>query len=410
MFPQAARAPAVRTYNVPMIYLDNNATTAIDDHVRAAMLPYLAERYGNPSSVHRFGQEARQAVERARFQVAGLLGCDPKEVLFTSGGTEADNAALHGVLAEAAKAAGNRRILTSAVEHSAVREPLAWLARNGWQVTEIDVDSSGLLDLNQLEEELKRGGVALVTVMWANNETGVVLNVAAVGELAHRHGAVFHCDGVQAAGKIPVDLRTVPIDLLSLSAHKFHGPKGVGALYLRRGVRWSPFVRGGPQERERRGGTENVTGIVGMGTAAELAAAEFTPAGSAAAPAAPSTETRIAALRDHLEHGLLQRIPECFVNGDPAHRVPNTTNIGFAGLEAEAILLLLSEQDLCASAGAACASGSLEPSHVLRAMKLPERIAHGAVRFSLSRYTTEEEIAQALEILPGIIARLRTLL
>ena len=381
-----------------MIYLDNNATTTVDPAVRDAMLPLLSERYGNPSSMHRFGQEARQAVERARFQVAALLGCDAKELLFTSGGTESDNAAIHGLLA---LRAGRKTIITSTVEHSAVQEPTRALAKAGYRLVEIPVDGRGALDMVALETALADPDAALASIMWANNETGVLFDPAAIGALCKQHGVPLHVDGVQAVGKVAMELRQLPIDALSVSAHKFHGPKGVGALYLRRGVRWQPWQRGGPQERDRRGGTENVAGIVGMGMAAELAAKSLAEGRDTA---------RIAVLRDRLERKILERIPDSHLNGDPQHRVANTTNIGFAGLEAEAILLLLSERDICASAGAACSSGSLEPSHVLRAMHLPERIAHGAIRFSLSRQTTEADIDGALAVLPEVIAKLRATL
>jgi cysteine desulfurase len=382
-----------------MIYLDNNATTAVDPAVREAMLPYLTEWYGNPSSMHRFGQESRQAIERARHQVAGLLGCDARELVFTSGGTESDNAAIHGLLAMRAP---RKTIITSSVEHSAVREPLHALAKAGYKVVEIAVDGAGRLDGESLALALAAaeadGGAALVSIMWANNETGVCFDMAAIGELCRVRGVPFHVDGVQVVGKMGIELRELPIDLLSFSAHKFHGPKGVGGLYVRRGVRWQPWVRGGPQERDRRGGTENVAGIVGMGVAAELAQRRL---------AEGKEWPRVAKLRDEFEARMVKAVPECHVNGDVAHRLPNTSNIGFAGLEAEAILLLLSEQDICASAGAACSSGSLEPSHVLRAMHLPDRIAHGAVRFSLSVRTTQAEIDQTVAMVPRVIERLR---
>jgi cysteine desulfurase len=382
-----------------MIYLDNNATTAVDPAVREAMLPYLTEWYGNPSSTHRFGQESRQAIERARHQVAGLLGCDARELIFTSGGTESDNAAIHGLLAMRSP---RKTIITSSVEHSAVREPMLALAKAGYKVVEVAVDAKGQLDMEGVERALadgkSEGGAALVSIMWANNETGVCFDVRAIGEMCRAHGVPFHVDAVQAVGKIPMELRTLPIDLLSFSAHKFHGAKGVGGLYVRRGARWQPWVRGGPQERDRRGGTENVAGIVGMGVAAELAQRRL---------AEGKEWARVATLRDEFEARILERVADSYVNGDVAHRLPNTANIGFAGLEAEAILLLLSEQDICASAGAACSSGSLEPSHVLRAMHLPERIAHGAVRFSLSVRTTQDEIDQTVAIVPRVIERLR---
>ena len=377
----------------------------VDPAVREAMLPFLGERYGNPSSTHRFGQEARQAVEEARVRVAGLLACDGKELIFTSGGTESDNAAIGGLLAARAP---RKLAITSSVEHSAVREPLAVLAKGGIEVVQIGVEKDGALKIEALEEVLARRGaeVALVTIMWANNETGVIFDVRRIGELCRKHGVPLHVDGVQAAGKLEMNLREMPVDLVSVSGHKFHGPKGVGGLYVRRGVRWQPWVRGGPQERDRRGGTENVAGIVGMGVAAELARRGLLDGAS----------TRIGGLRDRLEKGLLDEIEDAHViggrGGASAHvpRVVNTTNIGFAGLEAEAILLLLSERDTCASAGAACSSGSLEPSPVLKAMGIEDRIGHGAVRFSLSRFTTEAEIDETLKMLPGVIERLRATL
>ena len=383
-----------------MIYLDNNATTMVDPQVRAAMLPYLAERYGNPSSTHRFGQESRQAVEEARVRVAALLGCDAREVVFTSGGTESDNAAIMGLLAARAP---RKVIVISSVEHSAVREPVAGLAKLGFEVEQIGVRADGALALDQLEDLLgRRGGeVALASIMWANNETGVIFDLPAAAELCRQHGVPLHVDGVQAVGKIPVRVRETGMDLMSLSAHKFHGPKGTGALYVRRGTRWQPWVRGGPQERDRRGGTENVAGIIGLGAAAELAGLAL---------ADGQTPRRIAALRDRLQREILARIPEAHAIGGQAPRVPNTANIGFAGLEAEAILLLLSEREICASAGAACSSGSLEPSPVLRAMGVDDRIGHGAVRWSLSRFTTEAEIDTVLEVLPGLITHLRATL
>ena len=383
-----------------MIYVDNNATTMVDPQVRAAMLPYLGERYGNPSSTHRFGQESRQAVEEARVRVAGLIACDAREVVFTSGGTESDNAAIMGLLAARAP---RKVIVISSVEHSAVREPAAGLTKLGFEVERIGVGADGALVLDHMEAMLGRraGDTALASIMWANNETGVIFDVRAVAELCHRYDVPLHVDGVQAVGKIPVRVREAGMDLMSLSAHKFHGPKGVGALYVRRGALWQPWIRGGPQERDRRGGTENVAGIVGLGAAAELAGQALEDG---------HTLVRIAALRDRLQRGVLERIPDAHVIGGQAPRVPNTTNIGFAGLEAEAILLLLSEREICASAGAACASGSLEPSPVLRAMGVDDRIGHGAVRWSLSRFTTESEIDTVLKILPGIITHLRATL
>ncbi len=382
-----------------MIYLDNNATTRLHPEALAAMLPWLEDQYANPSSMHQFGQNARQAVEGARYQVATLAGCQASEVIFTSGGTEADNAAIMGVVASAA--VDRQTIITSAVEHSAVRETLAGLAKRGWRIVEIPVDISGHLNLTVLEAALRDYKAALLTIMWANNETGVLFDVTTIGTLARAHGVLFHTDAVQTMGKMPVSFARMPIDLLSMSGHKFHGPKGVGALVVRRGVRWQPLIRGGPQERDRRGGTENVAGIVGMGHAAAIAAGRV---------ATPEHVRMVGQMRDKLETGILNSIPESHVNGDSAHRLANTTNIGFDGLEAEAILILLSQMDICASAGAACSSGSLEPSHVLRAMHIPERTAHGSIRFSLSDFTTPEEIQITLEVLPDLINRLRKVL
>jgi cysteine desulfurase len=376
------------------VYLDNNATTRPDPEVVAAMLPFLNEWYGNPSSVHRFGQRSRHAVEQARSQVATLIGCSESQLLLTGGGTESINTALRGLLAARAP---RRRIVISTVEHSATRELCTVLAHEGCQVVEVGVDHGGALDLDRLRE-LVTDETALVSLMWANNETGVLFPVAEIAATCKSARVPFHCDGTQAVGKIPVDVTALGIDAMSLAAHKFHGPKGVGALFIRRGLRLRPLIVGGPQERGRRGGTENVPGIVGMGKAAELAAA-----------ALPQMQ-RVASQRDRLEREILAQIDETAVNGRTDQRLPNTTNIGFARLEAEAILLLLSERGICASAGAACSSGSLEPSHVLRAMKIDEKFAHGAVRFSLSRFTTDEEIDRAIEVLPAVISRLRAVL
>ncbi|WP_428938825.1 cysteine desulfurase NifS [Fontivita pretiosa] len=377
-----------------LVYLDNNATTRPAPEVVQAMLPYLTDFWGNPSSIHRFGQLARRGIDQARGQLAELLNVSESELFFTCGGTESINTAIRGLLATRAP---RKRIVISAVEHSATRELCHQLAREGCQITEISVDRTGALDLDQLRRSLD-DDTALVSIMWANNETGVLFPVQRIAEICRAARVPFHCDAVQAVGKIPTDFRAVGMDLASVAAHKFHGPKGVGALYVRRGTRLCAWCVGGPQERGRRGGTENVPGIVGMGMAAQLAR-----------EALPQMR-RVAELRDMLERRILQAIPDTHVNGRTDQRLPNTTNIGFARLEAEAILLLLSEQGICASAGAACSSGSLEPSHVLRAMKIDEKIAHGAVRFSLSRYTTEAEIERTLAVLPGVITRLRAVL
>jgi cysteine desulfurase len=379
---------------VDVVYLDNNATTRPAPEVVQAMLVHLTERYGNPSSVHRFGQLARQGIDEARAQVANLIRCADSELTFTGGGTEAINTVVRGLLAARAP---RKRVVTSTVEHSATRELCQQLAREGAEIVEIPVDQGGLLDLEQLRQSVTEE-TALVSLLWANNETGVLFPVREVAEVCKARRVPFHCDGTQAVGKLPVDVKALGVDAMSFAAHKFHGPKGVGAFYARRGLRVRPLLIGGPQETGRRGGTENVPGIVGMGKAAELAVA-----------ALPQME-RVAQLRDRLERGILERIEGAAVNGSTAQRLPNTTNIGFPRLEAEAILLLLSEQGVCASAGAACSSGSLEPSHVLKAMQVDERLAHGAIRFSLSRYTTEAEVDRALEVLPGMIRLLQAVL
>jgi len=377
-----------------LVYLDNNATTQPAPDVVEAMLPYLTTWYGNPSSVHRFGQRSRQAIDEARGKIASLIGCAETELLFTGGGTESINTAIRGMLAARSP---RRRIVISSVEHSATRELCAQLGREGTQLVEAPVDVSGALDLEALQTAIT-DDTSLVSIMWANNETGVLFPVERIAEICRARHVPFHCDGTQAVGKIPMNVAALGIDAMSFASHKFHGPKGAGALFTRRGLRVRPLLIGGPQERGRRGGTENVPGIVGMGKAAELAAA------------GPTEMPRVAALRDRLESQILSRISSASVNGRTDCRLPNTSNIGFAQLEAEAILLLLSEQGICASAGAACSSGSLEPSHVLKAMHIDEKIAHGAVRFSLSRYTTEAEVERALEVIPKIISRLRAVL
>jgi cysteine desulfurase len=377
-----------------LVYLDNNATTKPAPEVVAAMMPYLTQWYGNPSSVHRFGQRARQGIDEARAQVASLLGCAESELLFTGGGTEAVNTAVRGLLAARAP---RKRIVTTTVEHSATRELCQQLAKERAEVVEVGVNQRGVLDLDALRAAVT-DETALVTTMWANNETGVLFPMREIAAIAKAARVPFHCDGTQAVGKLPVNVAELGIDAMSFASHKFHGPKGAGGLFVRRGLRFRPLLIGGPQERGRRGGTENVPGLIGMGKAAELAREAL------------SQMLRVAAMRDRLEREILARVDAAQVNGDVESRLPNTTNIGFARLEAEAILLLLSEQGVCASAGAACSSGSLEPSHVLRAMKIDERVAHGAIRFSLSRYTTDAEIDRALDVLPPIIERLRAVL
>jgi len=378
-----------------VVYLDNNATTRPAPQVVDAMLPYLSEWYGNPSSVHRFGQRARQAIDEARAQIAGLVGCSDAELLFTSGGTESINTAVRGLLAARSP---RRRIVTSTVEHSATRELCQQLEKDGLaEVVEVPVDTLGNLDMDVLQHSVD-AQTALVTLMHANNETGVLFPVTDIAELCRAVRVPFHCDATQTVGKLPVDTAELGLDAMSFASHTFHGPKGAGALFLRRGLRIKPSLIGGPQERGRRGGTENVPAIVGMGMAADVARQTLTDM------------PRVARLRDQLESDILRRIPGSAVNGNPHSRLPNTTNIGFLRLQAEAILLLLSERGVCASAGAACSSGSLEPSHVLRAMHIDEKLAHGAIRFSLSRYTLDAEIDHALRVLPGVIERLNSVL
>lgn len=391
------------------IYLDNNATTRPADAVVEAMAEAAAQRWANPSSVHRFGQMVRQRVELARASVAALIGARPREVVFTSGGTESNNLALRGMLG------GDRPrvLLTSRVEHAAVREPAEALERSGVKVIWLAVDGHGQIDPNAVAdaagEHGPRGGVLLVSLQWANNETGLIQPVAAIArrlrEAAtslHARGCsvYFHADATQAVGKLAVDVREAGVDLLTMAAHKFHGPKGVGALYLRPGLRPMPVQRGGPQERELRGGTENVPGIIGMGVAADLARAFLADADAV---------RRQRELRDRFETAVRDVLPQTIVNApdDSVHkRLWNTTNLGFAGLEAEAILLALSERGVCASAGAACSSGSLEPSPVLLAMGVPEPVAHGSVRFSLSRETTDAEVEQAAATVIDVVQRL----
>ena len=378
------------------VYFDNNATTRVAPEVRDAMLPFLDEFYANPSSIHRFGGQLAACVEEARAKMAALLGAEqPSEILFTSCGTESDSSAL---LSAAATCPKRRKIVTTTVEHPAILNRVRDLARHGYRVTEIPVDGKGRLDMDFARTAID-DDTLIVSVMWANNETGNIYPVEELSEMAHSVGALFHTDAVQAVGKVPFRLSAMPgIDMLSLSGHKFHAPKGVGALYIRRGVRFHPFVLGGHQESGRRAGTENVASIVGMGKAAELALAGI-----------EEENTRVRALRDKLEKAVLETIPCVRVNGDPEHRLPNTTNISFEYIEGESILMLLDLDNICASSGSACTTGSLEPSHVLRAMGVPYTAAHGAIRFSFSRYNTEEEVDFTLSKLPGIMEKLRAI-
>jgi cysteine desulfurase len=379
---------------VRVIYLDNNATTRCAPEVVEAMAPYFGELYGNPSSMHSFGGQVGAKIKAARTQVAELIGADPEEIVFTSCGTESDSTALYAALATHPD---RKQIVTTRVEHPAVLQPAQHLEKQGYQVTFLPVDRQGRLDLDRAAEAIT-DQTAIVSVMWANNETGTIFPVEEIAALARDKGAVFHTDAVQAVGKIPINLRQSQIDMLSLSGHKLHAPKGVGVLYLRKGTKFQPFLRGGHQERGRRGGTENVASIVGLGVAARLAAERI-----------DQENTRVAALRDRLETGLLTAIPAAYVNGDPANRLPNTTSISFEFVEGEAILLFLNETGICASSGSACTSGSLEPSHVLRAMGVPFTCAHGSIRLSLSVYTTDEDVDTTLEVMPDVIAKLRAM-
>jgi len=377
-----------------IVYFDNNATTRVAPEVFEAMSPFLTELYGNASSVHAFGGQVERHIEKGRESLAALLGADSREIIFTSCGTESDNAAIFSALHLCPT---KRKVVVSKVEHPAVLNLGKELVRRGFEVAEVPVDAKGRLDMERLTE-LVDDSTAVVSVMWANNETGNIYPVEEIAEIAKKHGALFHTDAVQAVGKIPIDLSNSNIDMLSLSGHKIHAPKGVGALYVRRGVRFRPLIVGGHQERGRRAGTENVAGVVALGKAAELAAMDM-----------EIETTQVAALRDRLEKGLRDAVPVTRVNGDSEHRLPNTTNVSFEYIEGESILMLLDRLGICASSGSACTTGSLEPSHVLRAMGVPYTAAHGAVRFSLSKYNTKEEVDFVIRELPPIIEWLRNL-
>lgn len=376
------------------IYLDNNATTKVADDVLEAMLPYFTQLYGNPSSMHTFGGQVGQRIRDAREQVAALLGALPEEIIFTSCGTESDNAAIRSALATRPD---KKHIVISRVEHPAVRALCTHLSTQGYKVTELPVDKNGMLDLENLEKSLTPD-TAIVSLMWANNETGVIFPVEEAARITHDRGILFHTDAVQAVGKIPINMKNNVIDMLSISGHKLHAPKGIGVLYIRRGTKFSPFLIGGHQEKSRRGGTENTASIIGLGKACELAAKNM-----------DIENTRVKVLRDKLETELLKRIPHSRINGDIENRLPNSTNISFEYVEGEAILLLMNELGICASSGSACTSGSLQPSHVLRAMGVPFTMAHGSIRFSLSVYNTEEEVDFVIEKMPPIIERLRSM-
>jgi len=374
------------------IYMDNNATTRVDPKVVEAMLPFFSDFYGNPSSVHTFGGNVAKSVNAARAQVAALINASPEEIVFTSCGTESDSTAIRAAIASYPD---RKHIVTTRVEHPAVKNLCEHLAKNGYRVSFVPVDHEGVLDLDYLYAHLS-DDTAIVSVMWANNETGVIFPIDEIAQAVNARGIPFHTDAVQAVGKIPVDVKRTGVDMLSMSGHKIHAPKGVGALYIRKGTRFAPFMIGGHQEHGRRGGTENVASIVGLGKASELAAEHFV-----------EQMPRIAKIRDRLEKELLTRIPKAMVNGTTHQRLPNTTSISFEYVEGESILLMMDTLGICASSGSACTSGSLEPSHVLRAMGVPFTAAHGSIRFSLSVFNSEDEVDYIVSNLPPLIANLR---
>jgi cysteine desulfurase len=380
------------------LYFDYNATTPLLPEVLEAMLPYLKENYGNPSSIHHFGQQARAAVEQARAQVAALINCRPNEIVFTGGGTEADNLAVFGaVRAAVARGPGPKHVVTSAIEHHAVWNACQALEKEGVEVTYLPVGSRGIVSIDDVRRALGPETV-LITVMYANNEIGAIQPVAEIAELARAHGVPVHTDAVQAVGKIPVDVKALGVDLLTLSGHKVYAPKGVGALFVRRNTHLQPLSYGGHHERDRRAGTENVAGIVGLGRAAELARQSLA-----------AESRRLAALRDRLERGILEKVPDTAVNGDPLHRIPNTSNLRFDYVEGEALVIALDLKGVACSTGAACSSGAIEPSHVLTAIGLRPEQARASLRFSLGRQTTAEQVDRLLQILPGVVAHLRAL-
>lgn len=377
-----------------IIYLDNNATTQLDPAVIEEMLPFLTDYYGNPSSGYTFGRQVRQAIDLARERVAALLGCEPVEIVFTSCGTESNNAAVNSALQ---LSPARQHVVTTAVEHSATRRHCETLSRGGRSVTVVGVDGEGNLDLAELENAITPQ-TAIVTAMWANNETGVLFPVEKIAEIARRKRVLFHTDAIQTVGKIPVRLADSTINSLALSAHKLHGPKGVGALYVNKRCAFKPSLIGGSQENNRRAGTENVAAIVALGKAAECASG-----------ALAEEATRVRAMRDRFENGVREKVPDTFVNGDRQARLPNTSNLSFAGIESDEALILFDRQQLCCSTGSACRTGSPEPSHVLRAMNLSPERTRGSMRFSFGRFNTEADVDKALEIIPGVISRLREL-
>ena len=377
------------------IYFDHNATTPVLPEVFDAMVPYLKELWGNPSSIHWAGRGTRKAVDEARDRVCALLNCAPLELIFTSSGTEGDNHAIKGI-AFSKKDKGNH-IITTKVEHPAVLNTCKYLSKEGFDVTYLDVDADGMIDLDALKAAITDKTI-LITIMYANNETGVIFPIPEIGEIARERGVTFHTDAVQAAGKLPIDLKTLNADLLTISGHKLYGPKGVGALFARRGVRLTPLIHGGHHERNRRGGTENVAGIIGFGKACEIALADM-----------DHEITHLKALRDRLEKGILEKVDHVKINGAVDRRLPNTSNISYEFVEGESLLLSLDMKGVAASSGSACTSGSLEPSHVLLAMSLSHEMSHGSVRISLGKSNTEQEIDYLIEIMPPIVARMRSM-
>lgn len=376
-----------------IVYTDNNATTKVSDDVIQEMLPYLGESYGNPSSMHTFGGKVGKKLIEARQKVADLINADPDEIVFTSCGTESDNAAINAALTTFPD---RKHIITSNVEHPAVNNFYKHLKKiKKYDVTFVPVDKKGLLDLDILYKAMSEN-TAIVSIMWANNETGVIFPVEKIAEKANERGILFHTDAVQAAGKVPIDVKKTPIDMLSISGHKIHAPKGIGALYVKKGVKFSPYLIGGHQENGRRGGTENTVFIIGLGKACQLAKENL-----------PVMDTTVRGLRDFLQNALLEKIPGSSVNGDLECRLPNTLSIGFDAVEGESILLLLDRKGICASSGSACTSGSLDPSHVLIAMEVPFKSAHGSIRFSLSHYNTKAEMDYIIQTLVPVIERLR---
>lgn len=377
------------------VYLDNAATTALSPRVLEAMLPYFTQHYGNPSSVHAFGREAKQGLDKARDQVAKALHCDPSEVIFTGCGTESDNTVLLGV----AQRYGNKgkHIITTNVEHHAILHTCEYLEKQGYSVTYLSVDQDGLVTAEQVAAAI-RPDTILVSIMFANNEVGTIMPIQEIGAVCKEKGVLFHTDAVQAVGHIPVDVQAMHIDMLSLSAHKFHGPKGVGALYCRKGIRLPSYIMGGAQEKGRRAGTENVAGIVGLGAAIQLATEQL-----------EENRAKMTALRDRLMTGIQARISEVKLNGHPTNRLPNNVNFSFKYIEGESILLMLDMNGIAASSGSACTSGSLDPSHVLLALGLPHEIAHGSVRLTLGDETTEEDIDYTIDVLEKTVARLRAM-